>query len=103
MASLAVLDCTTAECLRAANLQAATTTLATLRCQHHARKACTDAAASNLVFERFVAADRGLGNQNLHTLCDVQRTSLVHKKVFALLADNIRGMIQTALSLGNTN
>ena len=65
MTTFAVLERTTAECLEAANLQAATATSGALRFQHHLRTACTGAAASNLVCERSITADRGFGCHNL--------------------------------------
>ena len=60
----------------------------------------TDAHKANLKAERATAKAQCGGDQwCLHLLCDIQKTSAVHTKTFAMLDSAISGMINAAMAL----
>lgn len=99
LAGLVVMENGTAEVLASAELRLSTSTEASASFEQRVRAAHTDAGAPNFSCEKMLSNVRAPEFKLLHRLCDIHRTSLVHGKTFALLDDNVRGMIACALSL----
>lgn len=66
---------------------------------HQSRLVCTDRNAANMAGERYLMHERGVPWKRLHTLCEIHMTATAHEKTFALLSENIQGMIRCALAL----
>ena len=98
---LAVVEDTSATCLRQLQLSLSRVGRAARAFQQVTRAATTDAFSGNKLAEASIGVERALAGQNssLHVLCDVHGTAGVYDKTFAPLDPFITGVIRTALSL----
>jgi hypothetical protein len=70
------------------------------------RAATTDAYAANKLVEARIAAARSLDatqDCRVHFLCEVHATASVYGRTFALMEDQVNGVIRTALSLHHSS
>ena len=64
-------------------------------------RVCTsDLAGANLVAEQLMMRDRDASWTSLHIPCHVHLAARVHGRVFALVEEDLRGLINFSLSLG---
>lgn len=97
--SLCAMSAGSADCVKATQLRVSGVTAAAVAFQRQARVVCTDKHPSNLAAERDMARGRSGDWSLLHIECEVHKTSGCYTKTFALLEDNVKGMIHCALSL----
>lgn len=98
---LDVLERNTGTVLREALARGSAVSPAAVSFSQRMRAVCTDRGAPNFSAEKAITADRGPTWGHLHIECGVHKSSNAHERTFALVPENIRGMIHTALALRN--
>lgn len=101
LSPLVALAAGTGSCIAEAQYRQSGVTRAVAKFPHATRAVCTDSYGANCVAERAIGAARGEAWDSLHVFCDIHRTAGAHDKTFALVGDNVRGMIHCALALQN--
>ena len=100
---LAVVQSANAETLRELQLRLSNASPAARVFKRQSRIATTDSHPANILCEQHIARERGdpAQSDNLHQLCDVHKLQTCHEKEMALVAEDVSGMVNLALSLRN--